>query len=1573
MSTRFRRTLIVASMGVASAVAVALLGVPSAASAEEELPAHTIWVDGEDGSDSNAGTEAAPFKTMERARDKVRTLNGSMAGDILVNIAAGDYYVQNPIEFTETDSGKNGHRVIYSVAPGEDPGSARFIGGKAVTSAWSLVQRTGADADLPAAAAGHVYRTQVGTEVDINTIYVDDTRATMARTPNRNPDPRFPSSRGDYLRSTGGGVYNLSYKADDIGGESLTGLLNAQARDELDAQVFVWNLNYRDWMTDTVEIGSINATTRNIQFASDEAHPELNRARYWIGGSARYFVQGNLGFLDQAGEYYFNKTTGVLYYYPLDGAAPSSGDVVIPTVKKIIDLAGSTRQNRVENITFDGLAFTATAFPAYYSYAWNYDDGQSGMEAYPPEAAGSTLPSYSESSERPEFQQGALTLTNTSNITIKRVHVRNAGLFGIALYLANDHTTIDGCLIEHTGLGGVSFEGGYPGTGGDATGQSYNNNNLLDDSIIHDVGELAGHAVGVTVNNATANTISHTEIYNSPRRAILLIGGWQRNTDPTTPHNDLAFNRMTDLYAHHNRFEHVYIHDSQQDGGDDGAFFGVFLFRGPTDHKPNYIDQMLIDDIGAHPSMTDFAPNGMNLDMGASGLDIRNFKAVNPQNFNTEVNTITQINDRILMTNTNIDFGSHTNQLAEFDDSLMEYDEIGPGDDLPEEYRPDEPEPEEPSDVYFEDDFEARLDLSKWTYRGKKPLISTAWMSEGVRAGKSSLEIFSDNAPAGSKPVLVREFGQSLDEIVTVKMFDRASNNLADYLSGRANAAHVRSFAHASQGAHGLGIGFDTAVNNTRYLVRDGASETVTTVPRTYGWHELTWDFTDPSTTKMYIDGVLVKTTSAISSFDRLELGVDDGRGISYFDEVSVHGGAGTTGSAPALTPPPPNLAETAVVTASGQLNSVYSRRNVIDDLTGMTGRGEWASNSGLTGWIELSWPTAQVMNQITLNERANMTDRILGGRLIFGDGTWLDVPTLPNDGSPFTVRFPDKLVDRVKFEVTSAAGYVAGLAEFAVFANGTLPHATHFNVAPHATVSASSQYSAAYAPGKAVDGIWGQTGVGEWAKSASDAAPSIRLTWPTRLTTDKIVLRDRPNSTDRITAATLKFSDGSTKSVTSLPNDGSASTITFPAKTVEWVELKLDTYTGLPGLSEFEVYDAHADLATTAAVTASSEYSSTYAATKVADGKIGQTGVGEWAAQAADAQPTVRLEWPYQQRVNKIVLHDRANSTDWIENGELTFSDGSTIAVSGIPNAGAAKVVTFPAKNVTWVQFRATTKTGLPGLSEFGAYHVVNEAAAATASASSVYSAGYAAGKLIDGVTGQTGVGEWAKAGSDTAPWAELQWADERAINQVILYDRPNSTDWVKGGTLLFSDGSQVAVPALDNAGGPTLVTFPSKVVDSVRFTITSYAGLAGLAEFAAYAGYLPEPDGNLARYAVVSATSQYSASYAASNVADGTVKVHGVGEWAAAAADADPAVTLTWSNPRTLTKIVLHDRPNNVDRVTGGSLAFSDGSVVSVGALPNDGSPLEITFPARTVSSVTFHLDQVTGLAGLSEFEAF
>ena len=119
----------------------------------------------------------------------------------------------------------------------------------------------------------------------------------------------------------------------------------------------------------------------------------------------------------------------------------------------------------------------------------------------------------------------------------------------------------------------------------------------------------------------------------------------------------------------------------------------------------------------------------------------------------------------------------------------------------------------------------------------------------------------------------------------------------------------------------------------------------------------------------------------------------------------------------------------------------------------------------------------------------------------------------------------------------------------------------------------------------------------------------------------------------------------------------------------------------------------------------ASSEFDGGYAAAKVADGVIGDKDGGDWASRG-EREPWVQLDFPKPVKTDRIVIYDRPGTLDDVNGGELQFSDGSTVPVTGVPVDGTAKTVEFPLRTVEWVRFQVRGGTGQnPGLSELEVY----------------------------------------------------------------------------------------------------------------------------------------------------------------------------------------------------------------------------------------------------------------------------
>lgn len=883
---------------MSAAMLTGTLGVsaPYSLTAEASGIQKEIYVSPKGNDTAGDGSQEKPYASLERARVEVQKINSDMTGDIYVYLDGGTYYLDKTVVFGPEDSGTNGYQIVYASQDGI--ADAKLIGGRPVdSSGWELVQRTGSDdADLPPDAEGHVYKTNVGTDQSFNTLYVNDRRATQARYPNLDQYPGFTAALTPYLFTAGGGMHDLQWKEGDLPQTVIDGLSNAEARGDLDASIYMWDGGYWDWMTDTIPLKGIVPSQRKLNYKDEDI--DLNgsaryRPKYTTGNNARYFLQGNLALLDQEGEYYYNKTTGDLYYYPAGNIEDQQ--VIIPLVKEVIRAEGEDRNSKVRNLTFRGIQMKDTESTDWYAYGWNAKDTGAALGYWPNESKGSTQPSYCEQREQNDFRYGVMTLKNTDGIRIEACHLTNSGMFGIAMYDANTNALVENSLIDYTGHGGINMDGGYPGLAGDENGDGYARDNVVKNVLIHDIGELIGQASGLTVQQVSHSTFSNIEVYNSPRRGIFTTGGTSREKNGA----DKDYDAMKHLYTHNNRYEYCYIHDCQQDGGDDGAFFGCMLFHGNEDGKgkPNIINQMVIDSTGANPTMKDLSPNNMNLDMGCSGFELHNVKSVNPMNFNIEVNTILQYKDDILFDNVNIDYGTMVNHLNEFDDSKMEYDKIGLTEAFPEEYKVEKPSPEKPEDIYFEEDFEKGIQKRKWTFRNAQPEITTEWMSEDPFVGKQGLVISQDS-------VLSRTFQDLLNKTVTVKMFDRQTSNMAGYDSGVQNSANAVSYATTGTKDQMFGLGIEWGKWD-RYYMNINGEKIPTEVPRLFGWHELKFDYSTPGKVQMYIDNILVYEADA-RGFDTLEIGCDDGRGTVFYDEAMIYGGveAPPAGELPLPKPP---------------------------------------------------------------------------------------------------------------------------------------------------------------------------------------------------------------------------------------------------------------------------------------------------------------------------------------------------------------------------------------------------------------------------------------------------------------------------------------------------------------------------------------------------------------------------------------------------------------------------------------------------------------------------------------------
>ena len=370
-------------------------------------------------------------------------------------------------------------------------------------------------------------------------------------------------------------------------------------------------------------------------------------------------------------------------------------------------------------------------------------------------------------------------------------------------------------------------------------------------------------------------------------------------------------------------------------------------------------------------------------------------------------------------------------------------------------------------------------------------------------------------------------------------------------------------------------------------------------------------------------------------------------------------------------------------------------------------------------------------------------------------------------------------------------------------------------DLALSATATASSQdTSTGQTAAKAIDGvIGGYPGVSsaEWATVGGGAGSWLKLTWSSPQTFSTIVLYDRPNSSDQITAGNIQFSDGSSIPVPTLNNDGTAVTLSFPAKTVTSLQLNITAVSATTqnvGLSEIQVYD-----------TANGSQA------PVANAGSDQT-VGAGAVVTLDGSGSFDSD-------------GGSLSYLWSQTGGTAVTlSSSTVVQPTFTAPSAAGTLTFQlvvsdgTNNSSPASVTITVTTGPADL-----------ALSATATASSQNtSTGQTAAKAIDGVIGGYPgdyTVEWATTGGGAGSWLKLTWSGPQTFDTIVLYDRPNSSDQITAGNIQFSDGSSIPVPTLNNDGTAVTLTFAAKTVTSLQLNITAVSATTqnvGLSEIQVY-----------------------------------------------------------------------------------------------------------------------------------------
>ena len=131
--------------------------------------------------------------------------------------------------------------------------------------------------------------------------------------------------------------------------------------------------------------------------------------------------------------------------------------------------------------------------------------------------------------------------------------------------------------------------------------------------------------------------------------------------------------------------------------------------------------------------------------------------------------------------------------------------------------------------------------------------------------------------------------------------------------------------------------------------------------------------------------------------------------------------------------------------------------------------------------------------------------------------------------------------------------------------------------------------------------------------------------------------------------------------------------------------------------------------------------------------------------------------------------------------------------------------------------------------------------------------------------------------------------------------------------------------------------------------------------------------PTENLAFTANVEVSGSAATSHDKRGINDNIVAEFGnIGNWHSGK-ETDKWVELSWPEPQSVGKIILHDSASLHNHTKSGILTFDDGSEIEVTDIANSGMPKTIEFAEKTVSKIRFTITEFDGVASLSEIMVF
>lgn len=435
----------------------------------QALPAQTNLYVSPKGNDRNKGSKDRPFATLEHAQMVARQIQDSTT----IYLRAGKYYLAQTLVFKPNDSRRDQHPLTIRNYRNEQ---VTISGSTPLKMRW-----------LP--HKGGIYKAHINQSLQFDQLFVNGQQQRMARYPNYRPDA-----------SHFGGT-----AADAISKERVAKWSSPQGG-------FVHALHRYEWGGFHYLIKGKNSDG-TLQL---EGGWQNNR-QLGMHDEHRY-VENIMEELDAENEWYFDKESSTLYYFPPKGLDINKALIEIPQLAQLIEFRGNEK-TPVSNINIKGITFTQTL--------------RTFMKTDEPLLR----------SDWTIYRGGAILMEGVTNCSISSSTFENLGGNAIFVSRYNRNVLISSNKIANIGASAICFVGDPDAvrspifeyhsftpldqldlTSGPKT-NNYPANSTAYDNLIFNIGMIEKQSAGVQISMSMDIKVSHNTIYDVPRAGINISEG----------------------------------------------------------------------------------------------------------------------------------------------------------------------------------------------------------------------------------------------------------------------------------------------------------------------------------------------------------------------------------------------------------------------------------------------------------------------------------------------------------------------------------------------------------------------------------------------------------------------------------------------------------------------------------------------------------------------------------------------------------------------------------------------------------------------------------------------------------------------------------------------------------------------------------------------------------------------------------------------------------------------------------------------------------------------------------------